>query len=219
MAGKKTAKETEKTDQPKILRTQAYFLLVVAMIVSAVLSSILTQALLAGDQSTGTEQPVPADTDTTVSITPTPTAEGRVPEKEAGHTVEGEFNIYFTSIGDFGASGEQIGCGDSLVGVVVPIKYTREPITRAITELLSYKTPNFGQTGLYTALYNSILKIESVEIKDRTAIVKLSGIFKLGDDCDGPRFREQLKSTVLQFEWVDSARIYINNKKIEKLFK
>jgi len=119
--------------------------------------------------------------------------------------------IYLVAVGDNGASGELIGCGDSLVPVEIAIEPTLAVLRAAFTALLNL-TPDisFGQSGLYNALYLSELQIDSMDIVDREAIIYLSGSLVTGGECDIPRIEAQLTATALQFSTIDSVTIYIN---------
>ncbi len=56
---------------------------------------------------------------------------------------------------DNGVSGTKFGCDDSLVAVEVPIAPTVGVLRAALNQLLSLKSSYYGQSGLYTALYQS----------------------------------------------------------------
>ncbi|MFL7807039.1 MAG: GerMN domain-containing protein, partial [Anaerolineae bacterium] len=107
-------------------------------------------------------------------------------------------------------SGQEIGCGDSLVPVEVQVTPTRAPLTAALHALLAIKTETYGESGLYDSLYQSNLTVQSVAIVDRTAIIRLAGEVQLGGTCDTPRFEGQIEATALQFSTVDTAQVFIN---------
>lgn len=119
--------------------------------------------------------------------------------------------IYLVAVGDNGASGEMIGCGDSLVPVEVAVEPTLAVLRAAFTTLLNLTSDiTYGQSGLYNALYLSDLQIDSMDIVDREAIIYLSGSLVTGGECDIPRIEAQLTATALQFSTIDSVTIYIN---------
>lgn len=121
-------------------------------------------------------------------------------------------NIYLVAMGDNGAAGELIGCGDSLMAVEVAIEPTQAVLRAALTALLNLPPDaTYGQSGLYNALYLSDLQIESLEIIDRQAIIRLTGALIYGGECDIPRIEAQLTSIALQFSTVDSVSVYIND--------
>lgn len=119
-------------------------------------------------------------------------------------------NIYLIAVGDEGASGEEIGCGDSAVPVEVPIEPTIAPLTAGLEALLAIESRDYGQSGLYNALYRSDLTVESVVIRDREAVIRLNGTLEIGGTCDAPRVRAQLEETALQFSTVDSVSVSVN---------
>ncbi|MDK2980960.1 MAG: hypothetical protein PWQ55_1307 [Chloroflexota bacterium] len=142
---------------------------------------------------TATPEPVPSDT-------PAVTAAG------LDHV-----NIYLVAIGDNGASGELIGCGDSLVPVEVKIEPTLGVLRAALTELFKLEGEEYyGQSGLYNALSRSHLEIDDLAVANGQAVVHISGQVVTGGECDIPRIEAQLRATALQFATVDQVTITIN---------
>jgi hypothetical protein len=120
--------------------------------------------------------------------------------------------IYLIAIDDNGQADLQVGCGDSAIPVDVQIQPTQGVLRSALEALLSVKEQYYGQSGLYNALYQSDLQVESVSITDGNAQVYLTGSMMLGGECDNPRVQAQLEQTVLQFSTVTRASIFINGK-------
>ena len=163
------------------------------------------------------------DTQTPIVITATPqpameTAAPIPPKAQAADTqttaATGEglnhVNIYFIAMGDNGASGELIGCGDSLVPVKVQIEPTLGVLRAALTELLKLEgQADYGQSGLYNALYLSHLEIDDLAVVNGEAIMKLSGQVVTGGECDIPRIEAQLEAIALQFATVDEVTITV----------
>jgi len=127
-----------------------------------------------------------------------------------GTGLASQVKIYLVALEDQGQSGQEIGCGDSLVPVEVQVTPTRAPLTAALHALLAIKTETYGESGLYDSLYQSNLTVQSVAIVDRTAIIRLTGKVQLGGTCDNPRFAGQIEATALQFSTVDTAQVFIN---------
>jgi hypothetical protein len=155
------------------------------------------------------QQPVTAvsgEFDVTEPVTPTPT-----------RSLFTRTNIYLIAIGDAGESGKEIGCEDSVVPVEVEIEPTTAPLTAALEELLSIEDREYGQSGLYNALYQSELTLEDVRIVDGEAVIELSGTLILGGVCDEPRVRAQLRETALQYATVEEASIFINGSPLEEV--
>jgi hypothetical protein len=120
--------------------------------------------------------------------------------------------IYLIALEDSGASGEAVGCGDSVVPVDIQVSPTPAPLRAALETLLAIKTQYYGESGLYNALYQSNLSIDSLSIDENgKATVRLTGQTALGGECDDPRFKAQLEKTVGQFSTVKSAEIFIND--------
>jgi hypothetical protein len=120
--------------------------------------------------------------------------------------------IYLIALEDNGQGGSPVGCGDSAIPVQFEIQPTQGVLKAALQELLSIKAQFYGQSGLYNALYQSDLQVESVRIDNGVASVYLTGSLIMGGECDAPRVQAQLEHTVLQFTTVTVADIYINGK-------
>ena len=140
---------------------------------------------------------------------PAPTAIQAAPTSTSGPQM---VKITLIGIGDNGQSGPLIGCGDSAIPVQAQIEPTQGVLRAALEKLLSIKDQFYGQSGLYDALYQSNLQVESVTITNGKANVQLTGTMQLAGECDNPRVQAQLEDTVLQFPTVTSADIFINGK-------
>jgi hypothetical protein len=128
-----------------------------------------------------------------------------------------DVKIFMIATGDNGASGTKIGCGDSLVGVVVNVPDPQAPLRGALDILLANHSQFYGQSGLYNALFRSDLKVKSVTINNAVADIRLTGAMTLGGECDNPRVQAQLEQVALQFSTVKSVNIYINDKNLKDL--
>jgi hypothetical protein len=151
--------------------------------------------------------------DVTTGPTPTPSGD----EDEGEGDLFTRTNIYLVAVGDEGENGEEIGCGDSLIPVEVEIEPTIAPMTAALEELLAIDTREYGQSGLYSALYRSDLTVEGIDIEDREAIIHLSGELVAGGACDTPRIQAQLRQTALQYSTVDEVSIFINGEPLDEV--
>jgi hypothetical protein len=120
--------------------------------------------------------------------------------------------IFFVALGDNGGSGQKIGCGDSLIPVQRDAPATQDVLRAALEQLLSQHDRFYGESGLYNALYQSDLKIESFSVTNGTATVHLTGTLKSGGVCDGPRIQEQLTQTAIQphLSIARDAKIFVN---------
>lgn len=118
--------------------------------------------------------------------------------------------IYLIAPGDNGASGELVGCGDTLVPVEVQFAPTVAPMTAAYQHLLGVPPGDYGQSGLTNTLGNSNLTLQGVNIQNRQAIIQLSGSLAIAGVCDVPRVQAQLERVALQFHTVDSVQVFIN---------
>lgn len=129
-----------------------------------------------------------------------------------------EVLIHLIATGDNGASGKKIGCGDSLIAIKVQIQPTLEVLRAALNELFALRgQKDYAGSGLYNALYRSNLSIESLEIVNREAIIRLKGSLVLDGACDNPRVKAQLEQSALQFSSVDKASVFINGVPLDQL--
>jgi hypothetical protein len=120
--------------------------------------------------------------------------------------------VYLIALEDDGQTGIPVGCGDSAVPVQVQIRPTQGVLKAVLEALLAIKDQYYGQSGLYNALYQADLQVDSVNITAGKATVYLSGSLTMGGECDNPRVQAQLEQTVLQFSTVTEADIFINGK-------
>lgn len=120
--------------------------------------------------------------------------------------------IYLIAVDDNGQSGTPVGCGDSVIPVQVEIPPTQGVLKAALVALLTVKNQYYGQSGLYNALYQSDLEVESLSINGSIATVYLTGTLRMGGECDAPRVQAQLEQTILQFQNVTGVTIFINGK-------
>lgn len=121
-------------------------------------------------------------------------------------------NIYM-----IGLESGSVGCGDEVVAVRRDIQKTRAPLTAALNLQLAQKSPYYGESGLYNALYQSNLRIGSISRNGTAWTIRLTGSLVLGGTCDGPRVKAQLEQTALQFSTVKSVRYYVNGQPLESL--
>lgn len=129
----------------------------------------------------------------------------------------GTVRAFVVKVEDNAAMGEPIGCGDSLVPIAVEISDVSDPVVGSINSLLTLSPELTNDAGLYNALAQSDLKIESVKIDNGVAEVRLIGNLTLGGVCDNPRVQKQLEETVLQFPYIESVTFFVNGEPLESL--
>ena len=127
-----------------------------------------------------------------------------------------EVTIYFIAVGDDGLSGPKVGCGDSLVAVKQPIEPTSGVIRASLNKLFSFKQQNIGESGLYTALWQSDLSLANARVDDGVATVSLTGTVMMGGECDIPRFKAQIEQTILAQPGVKQAIVFLNDQPIDQ---
>lgn len=133
-----------------------------------------------------------------------------------------DIKLYMVAVGDNGVAGAKIGCGDSLVAVDQNISLpkgsasatTAASISGALNRLFAVRDKDYGDSGLYNALYQSVLTLGTVTFADGNANVPLSGSFRSGGSCDDPRMIEQITATVKQFPEVKTATITFSGKSL-----
>jgi hypothetical protein len=124
-------------------------------------------------------------------------------------------NIYLIAVDDGGASGELIGCNDSVVPVEVTFEPTVAPLRAALNALFAVDTDSYGSSGLYNALHQSDLSVGAINIAQGTATIALTGDLLIGGVCDAPRVTAQIEETALQFATVDSVEVTLNGQPLE----
>jgi hypothetical protein len=149
-------------------------------------------------------------TDTMVLPTETPVVPTEAPQS---HRVQ----IYLIGLEDNGVSGQPVGCGDSAIPVEIETPPTQQVLRASLETLLSMKEQYYGESGLYNALYQSDLKVESISLENGKAEIYLTGTMMLGGECDNPRVEAQLEQTALQFSTVQEVSIYINGKLLSEV--
>lgn len=121
--------------------------------------------------------------------------------------------IYMIALEDNGQSGIPVGCDDSLIPVtreVAAAATTEGKITATLQLLFSLHDPFYGQSGLYNALYQNTLVVDSVSLHGSTVGVFLSGGTGARGVCDDPRIEGQIAQTALQFPGVTGVVIILN---------
>lgn len=130
-----------------------------------------------------------------------------VNEVKAPDETEDEFSdislqLAFVAMEDNGASGEAIGCGDSIVFVDKTVSASSTitdsaKVEIALNELFSVGTPFYGQSGLYNGLtHSSGLVVDAITIEDVRIRVDIGGEMISAGTCDDPRIKEQIISTI-----------------------
>lgn len=156
-----------------------------------------------------TETSTPTATETTSptpTLTETPTSTS-IPQGSASYDVIVKYLVHL-------GTGGNVGCGDSLVAVgtgQVPTGNVVSDVEKAVNSLFSTGVKYVGD--LYNPLYQSTLRVQSIEFKKSTGhmTIYLSGSFtKPKENCDKVRYRAQVWQTVYQFPEVKRATIWAN---------
>lgn len=121
-------------------------------------------------------------------------------EEEALTESDPMVQIAFIALEDEGNSGPLVGCGDSVVAVTstyATFRTVDQKVTGALTALFGVEAQNYGESGLYNALYQSDLTVDSVSVSNEEIRVELSGTLLSGGTCDDPRIQAQIQETIL----------------------
>lgn len=129
---------------------------------------------------------------------------------------EMSLQVFLIAVGDNGVSGKMIGCGDSAVPVQLEVPYTVGVLKASLGALFSIKERDYGESGLYNALYQSDLQVQKVTLQNRKATVYLTGTLQLGGECDTPRVKAQIEETALQFSTVDQVEVFLNGQPLDQ---
>jgi hypothetical protein len=119
--------------------------------------------------------------------------------------------------------GEELGCGDRLIAVEVPVEAevaSVEDRVRVALETLLALAPGDVPSDLMTALHRSPLRVEAVSPVPGTAgayRVELGGPVRLGGACDAPRVRAQIVETARTVEGVDDVQVFVGGEPLDAL--
>jgi LysM repeat protein len=110
-----------------------------------------------------------------------------------------------------------LGCGDALEFVEIPVAPTRAPLTATLRELLAIDPALVDEEGLYDALAGSDLAVDVVRVINGVATIELTGTLVPGGVCDLPRIDAQLSESALRFDTVDEVNVFIDGEPLEDL--
>ena len=147
-------------------------------------------------------------------VTETPAPPTPAPSGQAVTRV----SIFLVALEDAGKSGKRIGCDDSVVAVEQEVDPAPEPVAAALQALFAIRDRNYGESGLYNALYQSQLTVDSVSVTEGRATVQLRGQTMLNGVCDNPRAEAQIEETVLAAAGVNEAVVLINGTPLTEHF-
>lgn len=175
--------------------------------------------LLAGCGTDGGPAPTTTSAPPTGSPPATSTTEP-APTPPGPDATPAPLTLYLVRVGDDGASGEPIGCGDSLVAVPTEPITTDDPLRASITRLLQTPEGETVDTGLYTAVPGGSLDYVDGRLEaDGTVTVELTGRPLLRGVCDDPRLEAQLERTAMTATGASEARILIDGVPLEEYLR
>jgi len=110
---------------------------------------------------------------------------------------------------------KDIGCGNTTKPMTGKSTFKGDPVQDALEVLFALKNAGYENGELYNALYQSKLKVQSVETKNDVVTVKLTGNIKLSGECDIPRVRAQLMDTIKLASDTKKIVVLVNDKTLE----
>jgi hypothetical protein len=187
-------------------RHPAMLISALVLIGAGIVIAVVGIVLLGRDDGSGSETP-------TATATAEPVIEQVTPPPAQTLPAEQMVVYLVAPEGGPGPVGP-IGCGEYLVSVTrgdVPPAPLDQQIAAALTDLFSIKDQFYGQSGLYTALYQSNLTVERIELDAAGhANIYLTGTYLLAGECSDPVFRAQIEYTAQQFPGVSGVSVWIN---------
>lgn len=190
---------------------------------SAAVAVAVASVLLSGCTAGGPIGPTASPTSGPSATAPPSSAQpSTAPPETPGPTAvptPRELTVYFVRIGDDGASGERIGCGDSLVPVTTTPIATDDPLRASIVRLLETPEGEVLSSGLRTAVPGGTLDYVSGRVEGDTVTVELTGMPLPGGECDDPRIEAQLERTAMAATGASEALILIDGVPIEEFLR
>lgn len=123
--------------------------------------------------------------------------------------------LYYVALEDGGASGELLGCGDSLVAIETEPVSTDDVLRASMERLLGDPEREIGASGLYSAIPGGTLEYLSGEVAAGTVTVQLTGRPAPAGECDNPRIESQLERTASAAVGASDAVIMVDGVRIE----
>lgn len=177
----------------------------------------MVAALVTGCTFGGAAPTPSANESATAPATPTETPEPTTPGPEP--TAE-PLTIFLVLVGDDGASGEPIGCGDSLVPVTTEPIATDDRLRASILRLFEAPEGEVIDQPYYTAVPGGTLDYVDGRLEaDGTVTVELTGAPLLGGECDDPRIVAQLERTAMFATGASEATVLIDGVPIEEFLR
>lgn len=128
-----------------------------------------------------------------------------------------QLTVFYVAVGHGGHSGEEIGCGDSLVSAQTGDKTFQDQVKATFDHLLSEKSKDIGQSGLYNSLYQSDLTFDHSKMDGKTLNVYLLGDVKSSGACDNPRIKAQLETTAKAASGAERAVIFVGPRSLDEI--
>lgn len=110
---------------------------------------------------------------------------------------------------------KDIGCGNTTKPMTHKSTFKGDPVEDALKVLFALKNAGYKSGELYNALYQSKLKVQSVETKNDVVTVRLTGNIKMSGECDIPRVRAQIIDTIEVASDAKDVVVFVNDQKLD----
>jgi hypothetical protein len=164
------------------------------LLIVIVLSAVLLSKLEDWQESRPVKPEVILNTTATIILV---AYDGEAIDREEGVAMVGYENE------DFAVERSEIGCGDTLIPIRIPVVSTRlKSILNALAEYESLQ-------GLHNPVNEKGVSVKHVSGRDgEKIIVELLGKPELGGMCDAERLKSQIEETVKLYQ--ENAQIHLN---------
>lgn len=175
--------------------------------------AFLAGGVYAARQSIIKNQPAPKVSEKAAE--PKPPA--KPPAKSAEPSEPKEHDVTVILIAEIPKSGnaKDIGCGNTTKPMTGKSTFEGDSVEDALKVLFALKNAGYERGKLYNALYQSKLKVQSIDTKDDVVTVKLTGNIKLSGECDIPRVRAQLIDTIKLASDAKDVVVLVNGKSLK----
>lgn len=191
-------------------------------LLSAVAAAAIVLSACAGTPDNGSvsgspSEPQQASQSTTATKVPpiSPTPEPQTATPQAGTPIP--LTVYYIALDDGGQTGEEVGCGDSLIAAFTEPVTFKDQLKATMDRLLADDNMHHGGSGLYNALYKSDLTFTNGSFSDGTVRVNLKGAVRQSGVCDAPRIQAQLSQAAETAVGADSSVITVNGKPLREV--
>jgi hypothetical protein len=111
---------------------------------------------------------------------------------------------------------KDIGCGNTTKAMTQKSTFQGDVVEDALKVLFALTRAGYENGELYNALYQSNLKVQSVQTRDDVVTVHLTGNIKMSGECDIPRVRAQIIDTIKAASDAKKIVVWVNDKSLDE---